>query len=349
MTHIKRLTVTSFRSHKIKKTLFNPKTTIVLGKNGVGKTSLLEAVYIALRGTSFKGTDTDIVKKGTKWWRVEVEMDDGSIRAVFFDTEKPNKRKEVVINGKKSNRLLPKDMYPVVLFEPDDLQLLHGSPTRRRAYIDTFISQIDPLYTKIIHKYERALKQRNALLKQGIRNQAEYFAWNIALSEYGASIIARRERVINIINKTLTSTYRSISNNKDTVALHTNYTEKEYTADKLLEDLDDSFDKDLHIKHTTTGPHRHDIEYIYNHSPALTTASRGEVRTIILSLKFIEAEIIEEITNKKPIILLDDVYSELDQYRQKQLLSLKNQTIISTTEVPDTYTGKKTNIKMIRL
>lgn len=331
MSRLTSVSVQSFRSHDKKDITLHPQTTVIVGKNGIGKTSLLEAVYAALQGKSFKGTDEELLKHGEKWWRVDVGFDDETTRTVSYNSENKTKQKEFTIHDKKSYRLLFKNKCPIVLFEPETTQILYGSPAKRRDYIDTLISQIDPQYNKICTTYEKALRQRNSLLKQGISDTSYYFPWDVTLSEYGASIVARRERIIKKINKTLTDVYRDIAKNKDSVSITTDYTEKKYTNKKILDDLTTHFERDRIIKHTTTGPHRHDLTIIINDAPVATTASRGEARTIILALKFIETAIIEEVVRKKPIIILDDVYSELDDTRQKNLITNDNQHIITTT------------------
>lgn len=347
MTRISRVSVQNVRSHTAKKITLHPNTTILIGKNGAGKTSLLEAIYIALQGSSFKGTDHDILRHNYPWWRIDIEVDKNP-RSVKYTHDAAKKKKEFIIFDKTLSRLTSKNKLPVVLFEPDDLQLLSGSPSKRRDFIDTLITHIDPQYSQIMKKYERALQQRNSLLKQGIRNPEYYFSWNITLAEYGASIIARRARIIEKINQVITQEYKNISHTSDEIKIITAYTPDIYTPEKLLEDLDASFEKDLLIKHTTTGPHRHDITITINDQSSSTTASRGEVRTIILSLKFIELVVIEEITHQQPTLLLDDVFSELDEDRQKNLLNSTYQTIVTTTMLPDTLKSAK-NCKIIKI
>lgn len=340
MTLIQSVSVTSLRSHNKKSIKLHPKTTIIVGKNGIGKTSLLEAIYITLQGKSFKGSDEEILKHNKEWWKIETVFTDNSETHASYRQDK--NIKEFLVNGKKSTRLLYKNKYPVVLFEPDTTQIVYGTPSKRRDYIDNLIQQVDPLYSKILSTYEKALRQRNNLLKQGSQNDSLYFPWDLILSEYGASIIARREKMAALINNKLTNIYQEISNNKDEIKIETAANKEDFNQDKLLKMFEESLNKDLLVKHTTIGPHRHDIFIYINDSIASKIASRGETRTIILALKHIESLIIEEITGKKPIILLDDVFSELDEKRQKDLLEItnENQTIITTTNADNFKSGK---------
>lgn len=333
MTAITALTVQNIRTHESYSLQLSPSVTLITGKNGSGKTSLIEAIYIALQGTSFKGSDNDVLRRDQPWWRITVTFDDGAKRVIKFDPSRPSGKKQFVIDQKTSYRLPVKYKYPVVLFEPDDLRLLHGSPTRRRQFIDHFISQLDPLYAATLRKYDRALKQRNNLLKKPETSQDELFVWDVALSEYGSYIIEQRVQSIEQINTHLNEAYNAIAQSADYVSIHYSHTVIGGIKQKMLNELSANSERDKYLGYTSIGPHRHDVIFRYNNSPALTVASRGEVRSVVLALKFLEAEIIERLTGNKPIVLLDDVFSELDESRQAALMtnSLETQLIIATT------------------
>lgn len=329
------LSVQNLRVHSSREVSLSPKVTVITGANGSGKTSLLEAVYVALRGSSFRGADKDLLQAGADWWRIDAHFNDGSTRTVKFDPSRPAGRKQFVVHGKTSYRLAPKDRYPVVIFEPDDLRLLHGSPTRRREFIDRFISQLDARYTTALRKYERALKQRNTLLKRAGATSDDLFAWNVALSEYGAYIIDSRINFIESINQRIGDEYHQIAQSGDTVSVHYSHTSIGDVRGKLLGELHANIDRDRLLGYTSAGPHRHDVRFMFNNSPATGVASRGEVRTIVLALKFIEITIIRQLTGSDPIILLDDVFSELDHDRQNYLMnSPKGQIIITSAHTP---------------
>ncbi len=336
MSLITKVSVQNIRSHDKFTLKLSPTTTVITGNNGSGKTSLLEAIYISLQGTSFKGSDNDVLKRNNLWWRIDSEFNSYIKRSFTFNSELSTGRKKIIVDDKTMYRLSPKYKHPVVLFEPDDLRLLHGSPTRRRQFIDRFISQLDPIYLNALHKYDRALKQRNNLLKKQYTTQDELFAWNITLSEYGAYIIEKRIAFIEQINSQLNDAYNSISKTNDIVSIHYSHTYISDVKQKILNDLHSHNEKDKILGFTSTGPHRHDVVFQFNNSPALSVISRGEVRTIVLALKFLEVDIIERITNIKPIILLDDVFSELDESRQKYLMdSQKGQIIITSAHTPE--------------
>jgi DNA replication and repair protein RecF len=345
MAAVNKLSVQNIRSHKKYSLKISPSITVITGSNGSGKTSLLEALYLALQGTSFRGSDKDILRNKSPWWRIDLGFDDFTKRTITFDPELEANRKKITIDDKIMYRLPARYKYPVVLFEPEDLRLLHGSPARRRQFIDRIISQLDPLYLNAIHKYERALKQRNNLLKKNHTIPTELFVWDVTMSEYGSYIIEKRIAFIERINNQLNDAYNIIAKSKDNVSVHYSNTYIGDIKQKLLNDLHNHSERDMILGYTSTGPHRHDVIFQFNNSPALEVASRGEVRSIVLATKFIEVGIIEQITNIKPTILLDDVFSELDEGRQKYLMdSQKGQIIITSAHTPkiikDYYTVK---------
>ncbi|HSW91915.1 MAG TPA: DNA replication and repair protein RecF [Candidatus Saccharimonadales bacterium] len=332
MVLVKTIRVQHIRTHKDYTLDVSPGVSVVTGPNGSGKTSLIEALYIALQGGSFKGGDADVLQQDMPWYRIDVTFDDEAARIVKFDPSRQTGRKQFEIDGKTSYRLSPRHKYPVVLFEPDDLRLLNGSPTRRRQFIDRFISQLDPEYALSLRRYDRALKQRNTLLKRPYVSDGDLFAWNVSLSEYGAYIIAQRLVFIDTLNKRLNETYETIAHTGDVVTMRYSEASADNIQQKLLANLHAHVEKDKIIGFTSTGPHRHDVLFDFNHSPALSVASRGEVRSVVLALKFLEVDIIESITGKTPIILLDDVFSELDKDRQSYLIesTTRNQIIITS-------------------
>jgi DNA replication and repair protein RecF len=304
-------------------------TTLVTGGNGSGKTSLIEALYISLRGKSFRSADKDILQKGRQFYRIETLFCGGE-RVIVKYTEG---KKEFELGGKKHRRLPKKNRQPIVLFEPSNLNLIHNSPASRRDFFDNLISQIDEPYAEAVHKYKKSLKQRNNLLKKDLATPENLFAWNVMLARYGTEIVLKRKFFVSEINELLTKTYQDIAKNHDEVKIVYENTEVDET--KYLKLLESSFSKDNVVKNTTFGPHRDDFLFNFNRQLANNVASRGENRTIVLALKFIEAEIIMKYLNKQPIVLLDDIFSELDESRQKSLLkNFKTHQIIITSVKP---------------
>lgn len=332
------LRVQHARSHGDASFVFGQRVSVITGRNGSGKTTLLEALHIALRGTSFRGSDTELLAHDESWWRIDVRLGDEQARVIKFDSTKTSGRKQFEIDHKINYRLPASKKYPVILFEPDDLRLLSGSPARRRQFIDTFISQINPLYSSSLRKYDRALKQRNTLLKQPGVTRDTVFVWDMALAEYGAEMIRERSQIIERINQSLTATYQSIAGTDDFVTLHYSHTMIDGVEQKLASELHHNFDRDQLLGFTTSGPHRHDVIAEFNSVSAMARASRGEIRSIILALKFIEVDVAEAATGLSPVVLLDDVFAELDESRQQRLAEKcrGNQMFITSTNA---YTG----------
>ena len=332
MALITSVRVQHIRTHHDYTLTISPGVTVVTGPNGSGKTSLVEALYIALQGSSFKGSDQDVLQREKPWYRIDIAFDGDGSRTVKFDPSRQTGRKQFVVDGKTQYRLSPRHKIPAVLFEPDDLRLLNGSPTRRRQFIDRFISQLDPEYAVSLRRYERALKQRNTLLKRPSVTNNDLFAWNVSLSEYGAYIIRQRMAFIERLDAQLNETYESIAHAGDMVSVRYSLHAAGSLQQKLLADLHAHVERDKILGFTSVGPHRHDVLFDFNGSPALSVASRGEVRSVVLALKFLEVAIIQDITGKPPVILLDDVFSELDNDRQNYLIqsTTQNQIIITS-------------------
>ena len=184
-----RLTVQNIRVHDTKTLDFVTNPTLITGANGSGKTSLIKAIYLALRGKSFRGSDLAVCRYGTDFYRIVLETDIFTYR-VQYGMVGARKTRQFIIDDKKYARLPYKLKYPIVLFEPEDLRIINGSPQRRRQLVDTLIQQYDPHYSSQLSRYERALQQRNKLLKDPGVTRDALFPWNVLLSDYGAAIIA---------------------------------------------------------------------------------------------------------------------------------------------------------------
>ena len=328
---ITRLRVQNFRIHSDKSIDFNPGVNAITGANGSGKTSLAEAIYITLRGSSFKTGDDKIIRAGSEWYRIDVEFDNNSIRTVKFKNSQDAKKKIFEIDGKNYTRLPVSKKIPVVLFEPDDLRLISGSPARRRDYLDKTIDIVDPTYGTLVRRYERILLQRNKLLKTN-PNTDDLFAWNVSLSEYGSQIIEKRKQFCKYFNDNISDTYKQISGTNDLIEIHYDKHGGVEKKSQLLSALESNLDKDLVLGYTTVGPHRHDTRFMINNSPAESTASRGEIRSVVLSMKFLTEKIIKQTLGISPLVILDDVFSELDEKRQKLTMEYFSQSqIISTS------------------
>ena len=328
---IKSITLTNFRNRTHYQMECSDEVSLILGSNGWGKTSILEAIYILTRGKSFRATDKDIIKRDTDFYRIELEYYNGESITATYD----GKTKTFTIADKKSKRLPAKHKYPIILFVPSDLNLISHSPGRRRDYFDQIFSQLDENYSSNLSKYNKAIKQRNELLKSDQVTKESLFSWNLLLAKYGSLISQKRQTYTTEINSRLTPTYHSIAKNDDEIDLAYHTEVANPTESAYLKALEQSTERDIYLGHTSFGIHRDDYIFSFNHQIADTTASRGETRSVILALKFIEAALITETLGKNPIILLDDVFSELDADRRRCLVEnfKHHQVIITSVEM----------------
>jgi DNA replication and repair protein RecF len=250
--------------------------------------------------------------------------------------DSPSIAKTYLLDDQQKKRLPLADTIPVVLFEPDDLQQLTTSPGRRRDFVDTILGQVDAEFKRQQRDYARVLAQRNRLLKQGtLAAKDSIFAWNIRLSDLGGQIVTKRVQLLKQLNKGLGKSYSQLASRPHRVLLtyQSTLSPTQY-ASQMLKNLELSLEKDILRGFTGLGPHRDDIEITINNTPIAQHASRGETRTTLLALKIQETHLIEKVRDQKPLLLLDDVFSELDGARRTALTEfIKDyQSFITTTD-----------------
>lgn len=329
------LRLQNFRSYTDESFELSPGVNIIVGPNASGKTNLLEAVLVLALGSSYRARDTELIRFEQPWARLDSHSETSGSRTVKIITE-PSLSKTYEIDGKTYKRLSLQHSLPVVLFEPNHLQLLSGGPEHRRDYLDDLLEQTTPGYSVTRRQYRRALAQRNRLLKQPSPvSQTTIFPWNIRLSQLAGQIVRARTTLIERINQDIPNLYKELSQANTLVT--TTYTNK-WSPDSyetmLIKKLESSLDDDRLRGFTTSGPHREDLNVVFDGHPAAEVASRGEVRTAILALKIIELQIIQTARERTPLLLLDDVFSELDGKRRHALTDYlaPYQTFITTTD-----------------
>ena len=342
---LSRISLHNVRSYGLDSFEFDPGVTLILGPNGSGKTTILEAVYYMLRGTSFRGRDRDIIAYEQATSEVKLDFLDSTLRRSRVSTTPEGKAaKQFTVGASSSARLAPKDRLPVVLFEPDELRLLTSSPQRRRDFVDGIIARLSPTYSTVLSRFNRALLQRNELLKRrdtmdGSTWQNHLFAWDVKFSELSASIIKARSNFILHANDHLSRIYSDLAGvSHEVVADYlSTFVVDDSLQQALLSRLESARSNDALRGYTSVGPHRDDISLSLDGHPAAESASRGEMRTIMLAFKLLEVELQEHHSGQKPVILLDDVFSELDSSREQALIRtlLPYQTIITATDLRD--------------
>lgn len=348
------ITLRNFRSYSEASYEFEEGVNIIVGPNASGKTNLLESVHCICFGKGLRGSDTGMIRHGEEWLRLEAHAGDNARSFILEkDTITSRSKKKISINSTQLKRMKFESMIPVVVFQPDDMRLTSGSPERRRDYVDKLLTQLSPTYKTDLLAYERVLKQRNYALKNRNSNAPEMFAWNLQLAHRGEKITKQRREVIEDFNNLIKATYSTMAGGEFNVELtYISQFSSDNYSEKLLMALEKNASLDLDRGSTSVGPHRDDVGITINGKNMKDVASRGENRTLVLALKIIELEMLEEIHGKKPLLLLDDVFSELDGLRRKMLTrQLEGRQSILTTTNADVINYKasaKTNIIAIQ-
>ena len=330
------ITLRNFRSYSEASYEFENGVNIIVGPNASGKTNLLEAVHCVCFGKGIRGSDSGMIRHGEDWLRLEARSGDNTRSLTLEkDTVTNRSKKKITINGTQLHRMKFDAIIPVVVFQPDDLRLTSGSPERRRDYIDKLLTQVVPTYRSDLLAYERILRQRNAALKNGQVSTAQIFAWNIQLASRGARLVKHRSDIITRINERVRNVYSSVAGKEYDISFtYSSVIPVENYSERFLSLLEKNMRMDMDRGTTSVGPHRDDILVLINNKNMKDVASRGENRTLVLALKIIELDIIEEVHNKHPLLLLDDVFSELDGLRRRKLTShlRDRQSILTTTD-----------------
>lgn len=324
-----------FRSYEDASFEFEDGVNIIIGPNASGKTNLLEAILMICRGKSFRAKDQELIAHTNEWARIDADTPDAT-RTIKIQEEFGKLKKTLTLGDKSYVRIGTAQTIPAVLFEPNHLQFLVGAPDLRREFLDTIIEQIDASYSKTWTNYKRTLLQRNNLLKKHeFIAKDQLFVWDLRLSEFGAVIVQKRLELIESINKLASQTYSAIAGKKNEVKIvyQPDIPAQNYGS-YLHQKLEERHQLDTLRGFTSAGPHREDIVVFLNGHLQQQTASRGEIRTLLLTLKIIELQLLEQARQEKPLLLLDDVFSELDGARRKALTKyLTNyQTFITTTD-----------------
>ncbi len=324
-----------FRSYLNDSFEFSPSVNIIVGPNGSGKTNLLEAVLVLCRGSSYRASDMELITFHKPWAKLQADCLGGETREVRLERQDSRANKNFIINGQAFKRLSHQRSLPVVVFEPNHLRLLTGSPEGRRQYLDDLLEQLEPGYATLLRRYKRNLAQRNALLKQRRVSDDQLFVWDVRLSEAAAQIVKSRTLPVEDIDRQLEALYQTLAKNTAKVKLsYQTLAKPDHYASILLRRLEAHRTEDIDRGFTSYGPHREDLLLSLDGHLAQTSASRGETRTILLALKSIEAILLEQNRGERPLLLLDDVFSELDGARRQALTNFLQpyQTFITTTD-----------------
>lgn len=332
---IKSIELSNFRNYDLEKFDFHNGTNVLFGDNAQGKTNVLEAIFVGCTTKSHKGSkDADMIQKNKEASHIRYYVEKNNCTFKVEIHMKRGKTKGIAIDGipiKNSKELM--GLSNVIFFSPEDLSIINNGPEERRRFIDMELCQLNKGYLFYLTQYKKVLKQRNALLKQIQENKdllSSLEIWDTQLVQHGKKIIEWREEFIQNLNEIMKKKHSSLTGGKEEIKI-------EYKPNCRTNDFEEKLfiqtDKDIFHGSTTVGPHRDDMLFYIGNQEIKTYGSQGQKRTAALSLKMAEIEIVENTIGEKPILLLDDVLSELDRNRQNYLLeNIKGiQTIITCT------------------
>ncbi len=318
---------------------FSPGTNILYGDNAQGKTNILESIYVCCTTKSHRGSkDKEMIQFNREESHIKLKVRKNDVPYRIDMHLKKNKAKGVAINGvpiRKASELF--GIVNVVFFSPEDLNIIKNGPSERRRFVDLELCQLNKLYVHALIQYNRTVNQRNRLLKELIfrpEYESTLDVWDIQLVQYGRQVIQYRREFINQLNEIIGDIHRTLSGEKE--SLQVSY-EPDTEMDEIEQALRKNRDMDIRLKTTTVGPHRDDLNFIVNGIDIRKFGSQGQQRTAALSLKLAEIELVKYLVKDYPVLLLDDVLSELDGNRQEHLLDGIDhiQTVITCTGLED--------------
>lgn len=339
--------------------------TIFIGPNGIGKTNIMESVYLASTGRSWRTShDNEMTNWGQDFSRVtiDIEKENNDHKLELFWSTGEKLIKQLKINDVKHRLIDLLGVVPAVLFSPETIELLNGAPALRRRFLDILLSQTNRQYALNLLEYHKVLRERNKLLsilknrkgkadpsRLGSQAEAdELDFWDGKLVELGIDIISARQEAINYFNKSLSADYEKISGKPQKLVLR-------YKASvdpaRFAEILIANREREIEQASSAYGAHRDDFLFILDSREVAEFASRGEFRSVILALKMAELEYLSYKIGEKPILLLDDIFSELDADRRMHLAKIVSgqQTIITTTDLDHIEKGLRAKAKIIDL
>ncbi len=348
---IKSLKLKNYRNYDLLDITFDPGTNILYGDNAQGKTNILEALYISGTTKSHRGTkDRDIIQFGHEESHIETTVEKRGINFQMDIHLKKKSPKGIAIDKipiRRAGELF--GIVHFVFFSPEDLNIIKEGPAGRRRFIDLELSQLDRIYLSNLSNYNRVVNQRNSLLKDiyGQKNLMETLdIWDMQLVSYGNKILERRKEFIRQVNEIISDIHFKLTGRKERISL----SYEESIGNMTFEDALTKYrDRDIRMKSTTSGPHRDDICFTTDKGLDIRKfGSQGQQRTAALSLKLSEIELVKRAIGDTPVLLLDDVLSELDKHRQNYLLDSIHdiQTIITCTGL-DEFVNNRFSINKI--
>ena len=336
---IKSLKLKNFRNYDLLNLEFDEATNIFYGDNAQGKTNILEALYLTGTTKSHRGTkDRDMIQFGKDESHLETIVEKNGIDYQLDMHLKKNSPKGIAINKmpiRKASELF--GIINMVFFSPEDLNIIKNGPAERRRFIDLELSQLDKVYLNDLSNYNKIVNQRNHLLKEIEFNKSAFSTldvWDMQLVHYGERILTRRKVFIEQVNEIVSKIHRKLTGDREKLILIYEPSNGNISFEQAIKK---NKEKVLRLKSTSVGPHRDDICFMVKDMDIRRFGSQGQQRTAALSLKLSEIELVKKTIKDNPVLILDDVLSELDKHRQNYLLDSIDdiQTLITCTGVED--------------
>ncbi|MED3661605.1 DNA replication/repair protein RecF [Ureibacillus sp. FSL K6-8385] len=361
---IERLQLINYRNYESLDLEFSPNINVLIGENAQGKTNILESIYVLAMAKSHRtSNDKELIRWGEDYGKIKGEIRNrhGRFPLELLITKKGKKGKVNHIEQSKLSNYI--GQINVVMFAPEDLNIVKGSPQVRRRFIDMEIGQISPIYLHELLNFQKLLKQRNQLLKSYQEKQkVDEVLFDIYTEQYIQSaiqIIRKRFEFVDLLQEWAEKIHSGISQGMENLKIKyftTKGIEKNWTNSEMTTYLAEKFaqvkEKEMERGLTLIGPHRDDLQFLVNDYDVQTYGSQGQQRTTALSLKLAEIELIKQETGESPILLLDDVLSELDDFRQSHLLNTiqeEVQTLVTTTSVDGIHHETLQHAKMFHV
>ena len=326
---------------------FSPKINAIVGPNGLGKTNLLDAIhYLALSKSYLNHSDAMNIQFDKDYFLLEGEFYRNHVDEKISCLVRKGQSKQLKRNSKQSDRLSDHiGQFPVVMISPYDSDLINEGSEVRRKFLDNIISQSDKAYLQHLLRYNKVLSQRNALLKYFAANQTfdadTLGIYDKELIELGEKIFAKRKTFVEIFAKVFKSYYSSISEQREPVKIEYISQLNEHSFDTLLQN---HLPKDRFAQHSTAGIHKDDLAFTIFHHPVKKFGSQGQQKSYLIALKLAQLEVIKQVLNLTPILLLDDIFDKLDEQRVTQLIRLVNEARFGQIFVTDTHPGRTEEI-----
>jgi len=345
---IKNLNLKNFRNYCDEHIEFGEGLNVLFGKNAQGKTNCAEAVFYLCTGVSARTKrDKQLIKQGEEYAEISLSAE-GRYGDIGIYAKICENGREFKVNGNKITRGadIMGNLFSV-FFSPRELRLIQDGPDERRRFLNVSISQLSKPYYRALSRYNKILEQRNNLLKN--RDLDTVFGtlpvWDAQLSKYAATVAFKRAEYIQMLAPLAAEAHKFLTNGEEELCLSPDkkYAGSEAELEKrLFDELSENYERDIRLGYTASGPHRDDIEIEINGADAKTYASQGQTRTAALSVKLAEVEIFKNLSGEYPVLILDDVMSELDLPRRKKLVDRTAglQTILTCTHAERVLCGK---------